>query len=207
MSHFESLHPSDTSPQDPAFTPLDIALINSLGGTVIPLPDQQGQPAMDRNSNSSSSSSATSHLCAPEGSDPAGGVFLYMPCCPRALYAKVLESNQARGSLSRVAILGNSFGSLGDSRALFQVSGWLVLVTVCTAPGSGKASSPATPRGYQQHQGALRPTGPWAYVLFGMQPHLCAPLLWGLSSPSSYSFFSYQFPLCVLVTGPCVRGG
>ncbi|WIA08397.1 hypothetical protein OEZ85_007836 [Tetradesmus obliquus] len=46
----------------------------------------------------------------------SGPALLYMPCCPRELYAAVLAANN--GHLQQLAVFGTSMRSLADTQAL-----------------------------------------------------------------------------------------
>ncbi|WIA28459.1 hypothetical protein OEZ86_011003 [Tetradesmus obliquus] len=63
------------------------------------------------------------------GSGPA---LLYMPCCPRELYAAVLAANN--GHLQQLAVFGTSMRSLADTQAL---------VAALTAEPAASAAAPA----------------------------------------------------------------
>lgn len=118
---------------DPEFGPFDERLITALGGRVVPVDrldssqsthhlQPQNPASLGGSTHGNTGGSTKDDTCGSTAGSTAGGtLLLYAPCCPRALYAQVLDLNMQAGSLHRVAILGNSFASLGDSSPLFQV--------------------------------------------------------------------------------------
>ncbi|XP_008684962.2 SRR1-like protein isoform X1 [Ursus maritimus] len=100
---------------DPLFSQLEIAVLNSLGVTVL----SENELRVDR------SCSHRSSLCLPapqEGRRSVGGepTVFYMPHCGTALYNNLLWSNWSVDALAKVLIIGNSFRGL-EERLLARI--------------------------------------------------------------------------------------
>jgi hypothetical protein len=91
---------------DPAFTRWDEDLLTALGGRVV--------------SDVAHAVSGASDISPGDAQRSGGGALLYMPCCPRSLYADVVMHAAAAGMLQHTAILGNSFRCLVDSDVLLR---------------------------------------------------------------------------------------
>jgi hypothetical protein len=102
---------------------LDLPLLKSLGfsaavrGTVGEgLRAAAAEAGLSPSSPSPSSSSSSSSLPSP--SSPAPCLLAYMPLCPREAYDEVLDCYWSADALPRLAVLGTSFGSQGETAAL-----------------------------------------------------------------------------------------
>ena len=93
---------------DPAFTPWDVQLLESLGGSVV----HTGVANRVKNE-SLGGSLMLQDQAVPDGSD--GSALYFMPACPRSLYSSVLQEGAVRGTTT--AILGTSLQSLAVSEA------------------------------------------------------------------------------------------